>query len=174
MYAIWFLDYSLDSISDRDQCSVSSTPTSQISCPDPTDSRQPLQTIEDNESIASGVSKYKKTKVKSSKLKSLFPDLNHRQERSNGQQDKTSLLGNETREGECIPEQLSKGLQHSNNPDTTSLSSYQSGQSGKQPDATSLSSADRFFSLPESQSETSSINDNAVVNASVFKRCSCP
>ena len=98
----------------------------------------------------------------------MFPDLNHRQERSNNRQDKTSLLGNETKEGECMPEQLSKGLQHSNNPDSTSLSSYQSGQSEKQPDATSLSSADRFFSLPESQSETSSINDNAVVNATCF------
>ena len=153
------------SISDRDQYSVSSTPTSQISCPDPTDSRQPLQTITDNESIASGVSKYKKAKVKSSKIKSLFPDVDHKQGRSNGQQDKTLILANTTKEVECMPEQLSEGLHHSNNADSTSLSSFQSGQSEKQPDATSLSSADRFFSLPESQSETSSINDNTVVNA---------
>ena len=63
-----------------------------------------------------------------------------------------------------MSEQLSEGLHHSNNTESASLSSYQSGHSEKLPDATSLSSADRFFSLPESQSETSSINDNAGIN----------
>ena len=152
---------------DRDQYSVSSTPTSQISCPDPTDSRQPLPTlptIKDSEPVALGASRSKKPKVKNSKIKSMFPEVTNRQEAVDYTHDSEATAKDSSHSREQVPDAIVERLKHSGNLESASLSSYKSGQSEKQPDTNSMSSGDQFFSLPESQSETSSMADGAVGN----------
>ena len=110
--------------------------------------------MEESEPIASGMSKSKKGKVKGkSRIKSMFPDMNSVQREKNDEQEssKSAVKGSEHKE-----ETISELLYDSSNIDRTSISS---GHSGRQHDATSLSSTDKFFSLPASQSETSSLND---------------
>lgn len=77
---------------------------------------------------------------------------------------KSSQDGSETLSTihEQVPQTVVDRVKDSANVDSASLSSLKSDRSEKQPDTTSISSGDRFFSLPASHSETSSVNDGAI------------
>ena len=103
--------------------------------------------------------------MKSSKIKSMFPEATNKHRTDDSSLESTSNAEDLSHFQEQVPDTIVERLKHSNYVETTSLSSFKSGQSEKQPDTSSISSGDRFFSLPESQSETSSMADSAMGSA---------
>ena len=108
----------------------------------------------------------------SSKIKSVSPDVRHKQRKTKDSRE-DELLYIDIRDGDSsqIDEQVSDRVfdrtrdSHQDDVENASISSCKIERREKQPDSTSMSSDDLFFSLPPSHSETSSVSSGAIANA---------